>query len=178
MPKRNKIRREKKKRCVFNENNLSEEKNLVYTSAYSKDRQFSQINKNIFYVVRKIPMPYGREKEKYSEMEKKVSEIRIFSSDFVLATVVFSLGLVMLSFRWKKFQLKKTNSIENFNMNIFHRYSIYFHAYMIRPIFRQRENVCDKGKKSETKQEERTTITNKIFYYGNIPIVDMYLPNK
>lgn len=96
----------KKKRCVFNENNLSEEKNLVYTSAYSKDRQFSQINKSIFYAVRKIPMPYGRKKNT-RKWKKKVSETRIFSTDFALATVVFSLGLVMLSLDGKSLSRKK-----------------------------------------------------------------------
>lgn len=84
IPKQNKMRERKKKRCVFNEYNLRREKLSLY-KCVPKDRQFSQINKSIFFfsrsAVRKIPMPYGtREKKKIARIAKGSEEKKSFGN--------------------------------------------------------------------------------------------------
>lgn len=88
----------------------------------------------------------------------------------------FNLGLVMPSFRCEKVPVEK-HSIENFYI-----------CYVRQEKFHSRDclnrNACmlsakqiySISKKTGPKQNKtRTTITNKILYYGNVPIVDMYL---
>lgn len=124
---------------------------------------------------------------------KKLSEARekkkFRNTFFAFITLVFNFGLVV-SYRCVQKPNFLSNWSKNFNMNIlspvcvcvcfgFKRLQMRWpeNAPKVPKMYAKRNETNSKQNKTKRAQT-RTTITNKIFYYGNVPIVDMYLPNK